>query len=306
MLAVQIFRHREDRVPVGLIAAFFACDVLAYAFVDSPALLVLWVVVGFIPRGAVCAFNHHHQHLTVFRSAALNRVLELMYGLQTGIISHGWVLHHSLGHHVNYLDQRTDESRWRRDDGTPMSEAEYSLVVGSTAYGRVWKVARRSGKYTGIFVSMAAVTLAIVAALVAYRPIPALLVFVVPMTIMLFYTAWATFTHHAGKKTSSHFVASNNILHRGYNILTGNLGYHTAHHYKPGVHWSKLPALHDSIAHEIPADCYVSPGMPWNLGQEVIGPPPGMAFAPGSSTAEDCRPAVPMAKTFASGTLVEG
>jgi fatty acid desaturase len=306
MIAVQIFRHREDRVPVGLIAAFFACDVLAYAFVDSPALLLLWVMVGFIPRGAVCAFNHHHQHLTVFRSAALNRLLEIMYGLQTGIISHGWVLHHSLGHHVNYLDQSADESRWRRDDGTPMSEAEYSLTVGGTAYARVWKVARRTGKYTGIFVSMAVITLAIVAALVAYRPIPALLVFVAPMTIMLFYTAWATFTHHAGKKTSSHFVASNNILHRGYNILTGNLGYHTAHHYKPGVHWSKLPALHDSIAHEIPADCYVSPGMPWNLGQEVIGPPPGMPFAPGSSAAEDCKPAIPMAKTFSSSTLVQG
>lgn len=306
MLAVQLFRHREDRVPVGLIAAFFACDVLAYGFVDSPALLLLWVMVGFIPRGAVCAFNHHHQHLTVFRSALLNRLLELVYGLQTGIISHGWVLHHSLGHHVNYLDQRADESRWRRADGTPMNEAEYSLVVGGTAYARVWKVARRTGKYTGIFLVMGMITLAIVAALVAYRPIPALLVFVAPMTIMLFYTAWATFTHHAGKKTSSHFVASNNILHRGYNILTGNLGYHTAHHYRPGVHWSKLPTLHDSIAHEIPADCYVSPGMPWNLGQEVIGPPTGMPFAPGSSAAEDCKPAVPMAKTFAPGTLVPG
>jgi fatty acid desaturase len=303
---VQIFRYREDRVPVALIAAFFACDVLAYAFVDSPALLMLWVVVGFIPRGAVCAFNHHHQHLTVFRHALPNRLLELMYGLQTGIISHGWVLHHSLGHHVNYLDQRSDESRWRRDDGTPMNEVEYSLVVGGTAYGRVWKVARRTGKYTGIFLVMAAVTLAIVAGLVAYRPIPALLVFVAPMTIMLFYTAWATFTHHAGKQTSSHFVASNNILHRGYNILTGNLGYHTAHHYRPGVHWSRLPALHDTIAHEIPADCYVSPGMPWNFGQEVIGPPAGMPFAPGSSAAEDCTPAIPMAKTFSAGALVEG
>ena len=300
---MQIFRHREDRVPVGLIAAFFACDVLAYAFVDSPALLVLWLVVGFIPRGGVCAYNHHHQHLTVFRSAPLNRLLELMYGLQTGIISHGWVLHHSLGHHVNYLDQRADESRWRRADGRPMNEAEYSLEVGATAYGRLWKVARRTGKYTRIFLVMAAVTLAIVAALVAHRPIPALIMFVVPMVIMLFYTAWATFTHHAGKKTTSHFVASNNILHRGYNMLTGNLGYHTAHHYRPGVHWSKLPALHDAIAHDIPADCYLSPGMPWNLGQEVIGPPAGMPFAVGSSAAEDCKPPVPMAKSFAFGAL---
>lgn len=69
-------------------------------------------------------------------------------------------------------------------------------------------------------------------------------------------------THHAGKQTSSHFVASNNILHRGYDRLTGNLGYHTAHRYEPGVHGSELPALHDAIAHRIPADCYLSPGSP--------------------------------------------
>lgn len=299
---MQLFRHREDRLPVLLITALFACDVLVYALVDSTPWLVVWMLLGIGPKGAVCAFNHHHQHLSVFRVPLLNRALEVMYGVQTGIMSHGWVLHHSLGHHVNYLDQRTDESRWRRDDGTRMNELEYSLVVGATAYARVLQVARRTGKYLGVFVTMSVLTLSVVAALVAWRPVPGLVVFLAPMIIMLFYTAWATFTHHAGKKTSSHFVASNNILHRGYNIVTGNLGYHTAHHYRPGVHWSQLPALHDSIAHKIPADCYVTPGLPWYLKQEVVGPPPGMPFAPGSSTAPDCEPTVPTAKTFAHHT----
>jgi fatty acid desaturase len=35
-------------------------------------------------------------------------------------------------------------------------------------------------------------------------------------------------------------------------MVTGNLGYHTAHHYKQGVHWSKLPALHEKIKDKIP------------------------------------------------------
>jgi fatty acid desaturase len=295
---VQLFRYQEDRLPVALIAAFFTCDVLVYALVDSVPWLLFWFVLGVIPRAAVCAFNHHHQHLTVFRVPVLNRLLELVYGLQTGVTSHGWVLHHSLGHHVNYLDQRTDESRWRRDDGSQMNEVEYALIVGGTAYQRAWSVGRRNRRYLPIFVVMTALTLAIAATIVALRPIPGLIVFVVPMFGMLFYTAWATFTHHAGKKTTSHFVASNNILHRGYNILTGNLGYHTAHHYKPGVHWSRLPALHDSIAHKIPADCYLRPGFPWNFGQAIIGPPIGMPFARQSSAADDCEPVVPTSKTF--------
>jgi fatty acid desaturase len=280
---MQIFRHKADQLPVALITLLFVCDLVVYATVDSPLWLAGWVALGLVPRGGICAFNHHHQHLSVFRVPALNRLLELMYGLQTGITSHGWVLHHSLGHHVNYLDQQKDQSRWRRDDGTQMREVEYALVVGATAYPRMWDVARRTPRYVRVFIAMAALTVAVVGALAAWRPLPALFVFVMPMTFMLFHTAWATYTHHAGKKTSSHFVASNNIIHRGYNLLTGNLGYHTAHHYKPGVHWSQLPALHAEIAEKIPADCYLTPGLPWNFVQRVVAPPPGMAFAPGTS-----------------------
>jgi len=287
---MQVFRYKADRLPVALFSLFFALDVAVYALVDSPLWLVMWVAIGFIPRGGLCAFNHHHQHLSVFKHALPNRLLEVMYGLQTGITSHAWVLHHSLGHHVNYLDQTKDESRWRRDDGSIMNEYEYGLVVGATAYPRMLTVGQRVPKIARIFVVMTLVTLAIAAALVAYRPVPGLILFVLPMTMMLFFTAWSTFTHHSGKRTDSHFVASNNILHRGYNILTGNLGYHTAHHYKPGVHWSLLPALHDTIAEHVPADCYYRPGLPWSLGQRLIGPPPGMPFAQGSSIADDGAP----------------
>lgn len=284
---MHIFRHPADRAPIAVITLFFMCDVAVYALVDTPYLLVLWIVATLVLRGGVCAYNHHHQHLTVFRSGLLNRLLEIVYGIQTGMTSHAWVLHHSLGHHVNYLDQRKDESRWKRPDGTRMRELEYALVVGLTAYPRMWSVSRKLSKHAVTFVVMTLVTLGIVGALVAYRPLPGLVVFAIPMTTMLFFTAWATYSHHAGKKTSSHFVASNNILHRGYNILTGNLGYHTAHHYRPGVHWSQLPALHDTIAHEIPADCYLSPGFPFRLGQRVVGPPAGMPFAAGSSVSVD-------------------
>jgi fatty acid desaturase len=264
------FRFREDRLPIAVILCLFAFDLFVYAYVDSTVWLAVWTVIGILPKGHVCAWNHHHQHVNVFRHAALNRALEIVYALQTGITSNAWVLHHSLGHHVHYLDQAKDESRWQRADGTQMGELEYSLEVAATAYPRALEVGARHPKQRRVFVGMAAVTVAILAALFAARPAAALFVFLIPMAISLFITAWATYSHHAGKSTESHFVACNNILHRGYNALTGNLGYHTAHHYKPGVHWSRLPELHASIAHKIPADCYLTPGLPWCLGQSAV------------------------------------
>jgi fatty acid desaturase len=274
---VRIFRHQADRVPVALIAIVSAIDVAIYATFDSWPLLLVWTMVGAVIKGHVCAWNHHHQHVAMFEPAPLNRLLELIFALQTGVTSQAWVLHHAFGHHVNYLDQKVDESRWMRADGTPMGALEYTLVIATTAYGRALEVGRRFPKQRRIFIVMGAATVVVVAALVAWRPIPALFVFVLPMTISILLTAWATHSHHTGKPVTSHFVACNNIVHRGYNLLTGNLGYHTAHHYKPGVHWSKLPALHAEIAHRIPADCYLTPGFPWRLtGQIAVTPSPAV------------------------------
>jgi fatty acid desaturase len=54
-------------------------------------------------------------------------------------------------------------------------------------------------------------------------------------------------------------------MHPVFNLCTGNLGYHTAHHVKPGLHWSRLPEYHATIAHKIPAHLYLKAGFPWTL-----------------------------------------
>lgn len=271
---MHLFRHREDRGPVFWFLVLFAVDVAVYLSVEAVWGLLLWFVVGILPKACACAYNHHHQHVPTFHRAGLNRALELVYALQTGVTSNAWVLHHSLGHHVNYLDQKKDESRWQREDGSLMGELEYSLSVALTAYPRAWGVSSRYPRQRRVFFWMALASLALVVALVAWRPLPGLFVFVLAPAFSLVGTAWATYCHHAGRSTASHFEACNNILQPLYNRATGNLGYHTAHHYRPGVHWSRLPKLHEEIAHLIPAGAYIEAGWPWRLAGSG-GPKPG-------------------------------
>lgn len=257
------FRYAADRPRVAAFAALFALDVCAYLFLDHPLLLLLAFGLGILPKAAVCAFNHHHQHVSTFTWEPLNRLLELMYALQTGVTSQAWVLHHSIGHHLNYLDQKKDESRWQRADGSTMGELEYSLSVTLTAYPRAWAVSAKYPKLRFTFLWMGLLSLALIAALIAYRPVPGLIIFGLGPLFSLFGTAWATYAHHAGRSTSSHSVASNNMVHGFYNWVTGNLGLHTAHHTRPGVHWSELPALHEELKGAMPADAFVEPGWPW-------------------------------------------
>jgi fatty acid desaturase len=261
----RVFRYREDRLPTLLFVTLFVLDVLVYFTVDHPALLVGWYLLTAVPKGCICAWNHHHQHLPFFEVPILNRAMEVVFGHHTGVTGHAWVLHHSLGHHVNYLDQTKDESRWMRKDGTVMGPIAYMMEVGLTAYPRAFVVGAKYPKKRRVFVAMFLISVGIAAAAVAYRPLPGFIIFVVAPIISLFGTAWATHDHHSGKVTKDPMLATNNILNRAYNIATGNLGYHTAHHVSPGVHWSRLPALHDTMKAQIPASCYVIPGMPWSL-----------------------------------------
>jgi len=250
------FRYKEDRIPVLIILTLTMVDFILYFTVSNGWLLFAYYLLMLIPKGTICAWNHHHQHLFTFRNTMLNRGLEFAYALHTGVTTHLWRLHHVLGHHLNFLDQQKDESRWKRKDGTKMGVIEYTLNVALTAYPRGYSVGRKHPKQLKPFVVSTFVTFSIVALLVWYKPLEAFFLFVLPMISSLLFTAYVTYEHHSGLDTQNEFEASYNNLNPMYNLFTGNLGYHTAHHHKQGVHWSKLPQLHETIQDKIPKHLY--------------------------------------------------
>ena len=253
-----VFRYSADRLPVILIFSLTLLDFVLYFTVDNFWLLLTYYIIMIIPKGCICAWNHHHQHTKTFKWTPLNRILELSYALHTGVTTNLWLLHHVFGHHHNYLDQTKDESRWKRDDGSQMGELEYSWIIASTAYYRGYQVGKRYPKHYRTHLIYTLITLAIVVTLFVYQPMQAFMLFLLPMATSLMITAWATYDHHAGLESEDDFAASYNNMNVPFNVLTGNLGYHTAHHHKQGVHWSELPALHEKIKHLIPDECYRS------------------------------------------------
>ena len=248
-----MFRFASDRVPVFFVLALSVIDFLVYFQVDDAWWLAAYTLLAIIPKGLICAWNHHHQHTLTFHAKPLNRILEFFYALHTGVTTNLWVLHHVLGHHKNFLDQSCDESGWKRKDGSTMGVLEYTFTVAGTAYYRGFQVGRKHPRLQRNFLLYSAVTFAGLALLCWFRPIPALFVFILPMIISLLFTVWVTYEHHSGLDTDNAFHASYNNTNRLFNYLTGNLGYHTAHHYRRGLHWSKLPELHESIKHLIPS-----------------------------------------------------
>ena len=247
-----MFRFTADRIPVSFVLMFSVIDFSIYFLVDGVWWLAGIMLIMIIPKGVICAWNHHHQHTMTFHAKPLNRILEFFYALHTGVTTNLWVLHHVLGHHKNFLDQTRDERGGKRKDGTGMGALEYTLKIAAKAYYRGYQVGKKFPRVQRVFLVYSVLTAIGVAALCWFRFLPALFVFVIPMAISLLFTAWVTYDHHSGLDTDDEYHASYNNANPLYNLLTGNLGYHTAHHHRQGLHWSKLPELHEKILHQIP------------------------------------------------------
>ena len=251
-----MFKHPEDRIPVAVVVCLTLLDLALYFTVQSAWVLAAYAVLMIVPKGCIGAWSHHHQHVATFKKPVLNRALELSHALHTGMTSNLWTLHHVLGHHVNYLDQTKDESGWQRKDGSKMSALEYTFDVTFTAYWRAFNVGKRFPKHQRVFFLGLAMTTAALGTLFWLNPISTLILFALPMLTTMLFTAWVTYDHHSGLETENPYEGSINTLNKRFNIITGNLGFHTAHHLKQSVHWSKLPELHRTIEHKIPAHLF--------------------------------------------------
>lgn len=268
---LKSFHYSADQVPVAIFTGFFLLDITVFAL-DLPLIItLLYAILAFLPKSMITAWNHHHQHVPTFKNSALNMALEVMYAFQTGVLPNGWVLHHNLGHHPNYMKGAEDESAWITRQGRKMGEMEYTLRVGVMAYVLIFRnMARFDAKHGKRFMIGFAITGSIFYALWTLNPAGAFILFFIPAVSALFGTVWFTYKHHAGLHTNIAEEASWNVLDPLYNKLTGNLGYHTAHHISCGTHWSKLPELHERICKKIPKELYREPGFPFNVFQALL------------------------------------
>lgn len=258
----RIIKFRADRRPVAFVLLTFGLQIAAWKY------LPLWGAIAagifFVPLlGSIATYNHHQQHHNAFNAPVLNRLFEIILGTQTMITSYAWVLHHNFGHHPNYMNQppcdnvNEDESRWARRDGSLMGPIEYTLNLLVRAPYDSMLVGRKRPKILAYFFLMMIPYLALQLFFAWQNPANYLAVFLVPAICVLLYVYYLTHEHHSGLYTQNPYAASRNRTGKFYNLRTSNLGYHTAHHIKPYLHWSLLPHYHALIADKIPDECFV-------------------------------------------------
>lgn len=249
---MRIYRHRADRLPSAIVLAVLLVQLAAFFLVDS-----LWAVAGI--AAALLLFSavpgsisHNHHHTPTFMRGWMNRVYEVVLFIETGVLPLAWTIHHNLGHHKHYLDQEKDPAPWKHPDGRVMSRIYYDLSGAARMYPEVFRIGRQYPELFRRFKLWAVISLAVLGVFFVIDPVKALILFVLPMPLMYIGLLDNTYMQHSDLDTSSDLTASRNTTNRFYNLVSGNLGYHSVHHMKPHVHWSELPRVHAEMCRQIP------------------------------------------------------
>jgi len=248
-----MLRHSADRRAIGYLLFTVFLAVLQWNFTGfQPALYALYLFMSV----GVAVISHNHNHLSIWKTRPLNLLTSYVISIHYGHPAIAWVPTHNQNHH-KYNNRPGDSGRSPVLFKTNhlLALLVYPTVTGINQqadikrfFGELWQKDRRSfwlaaSEYLVFFGFMALVLL------LDWRK--ALLFYVLPQQFALFVIQIFNYVQHVEADESSSWQHSRNFVSPVLNALLFNNGYHTVHHYRPGVHWSELPPLHARHAHKI-------------------------------------------------------
>jgi beta-carotene hydroxylase len=155
------------------------------------------------------------------------------------------------GHHRNYLAKTNDPAHNDRFGGGRM---RFTVLGDAMSIADSLRIARGDHAARWRLVVQVAVQLAAATVLLWWRPELALAFFVVPWLALRWAVFWFSYAQH--DRVPMHDVYSGSVTRFGWtNRMYLNVGHHTAHHEKPTMHWTQLPARTAKIVERIPASC---------------------------------------------------
>jgi fatty acid desaturase len=177
----------------------------------------------------------------------------------------GWIPTHNDNHHRYVNGPGDDTITWRYSHQNTLRTLLAYFFVSNYFQAPVVRRfvadarARKPRLYREIVLQWTAVATAhalmLSAALALHGVHRGVLVYAAAFLAQVAFAWWAmffiNFVQHVDCDPASPYDHSRNFTGMLGNWLTFNAGYHTAHHERPGLHWTKLAALHAQLAPRI-------------------------------------------------------
>ena len=219
--------------------------------VFNPWLLIVSLALSF----AVSAMHHNHSHCPIWRRRSLNLATDVWFTLFQGHPGYVFETMHIDNHHRfhNGPDDVTRTDRFRSGNdlrGLLAHPIEFAVAATPHIAARVFAAFRNDPRDFARIVAHYAILVGVDTLALWLDWKAAIYVVLLPQAASMFWLLASNYLQHAHTSSDSTFDHSRNFVGL-LNPLVFNVGYHTAHHHAPDLHWSELPAAHQAIAPRI-------------------------------------------------------
>lgn len=237
---------------------------LLYLVVTTGLLFVQWTYGFYLPvfilslfMGiAVAVIAHNHNHVPTWKARWMNTVMDYWITLFYGFPAFAWIPTHNRNHHQlnnregdHTITYRISE---RNNLWTLLSYPTISSFYQQRAIYSYLRDLRQRNKqrfWESVLQYVALVLFIGGALLIDWQK--ALLYIVIPHQTALFSILVFNYVQHVHANEESEWDHSRNFVGPLLNFLLFNNGYHTIHHERANIHWSKTPEEHAKIVNNI-------------------------------------------------------
>jgi beta-carotene hydroxylase len=237
---------------------------LIYIFITTALFIAQWMWLGINPfiytwflfmSVTVAVMTHNHNHLPMWRSKMMNLLTDWWMTVFYGFPIFAWIPTHNKNHH-RFNNRKGDDSITYRvsEKNNFLTLVSYPTISGYyqqkaiIAYLKDLKANDREKFW--ICISQYVVLVLWLAAALLIDWEKALLFVIIPQQVSLFSVLIFNYVQHVHANEESEWNHSRNFT--GFlNFLLFNNGYHTIHHHRAGLHWTKVPEAHKEIEHNI-------------------------------------------------------
>lgn len=254
---MTLFKYSEDRLPVAMISLGVLLSLSPFFIPGSTGWFL--AIIGILLRGLLPIHQHSHSHLATFNYESANAIYDLLLSLGGGNLTSMWRVHHGLGHHVDYLDQKNDvEGNLRFGQNIPYRRFVFAVLGSSLSLVDSFKLLKRfpvqfRRNHQLAILRQLMLQIAFFALLASINLKATVLVFILPNLILKMAVFWFSYGQHDDLPMTNVYDSSTTKFKFG-NILL-NVEHHTAHHERPGLHWSRLQNRTEEILPLIHQKC---------------------------------------------------
>jgi fatty acid desaturase len=250
-------RYYQDLKTIFYLFVSFSLQFYLWNFFTTRNIIVLVPIITTMSFGTA-TIVHNSMHLPIFSSSLLNRLFCLVMTIGYGHPVTTFISGHNISHHP-FTQQRLDHMR--------TSKVRYKVhflnlilfyfhVAGDVMksdfkYMLLQRRLKRRG-YNHVlqeFTSM----LSVMIPLLYINPFKFLIIWQIPRFFASYGIVTMNILQHDGCDDDTlpdgkmNMNSARNFTGTLINFLTFNNGYHTIHHIRPGLHWSRIPSEHERV-----------------------------------------------------------